>query len=160
SPRADVTIARDTSFGVPHIYGSTRSGAMFGAGYAAAQDRLFFIDVLRHLGRAQLSSFAGGAPGNRAMDQEQWSLAPYTEDALQHQIAQFDNLYGPDGVQLQSALKDYVDGINAYITEAKLDPTKMPGEYPATDHPLGPEPWKGTDIIATASLVGAIFGKG
>ncbi|WP_445149361.1 penicillin acylase family protein [Baekduia sp. Peel2402] len=160
SPRADVTIARDKQFGVPHIYGSTRGGAMFGAGYAAGQDRLFFIDVLRHLGRGQLSSFAGGAPGNRAMDQEQWSLAPYTEDDLQHQIDQFDDLYGADGVQLQNDLKDYVDGINAYITEAKLDPTKMPGEYAATNHPLGPEQWKGTDIIATASLVGAIFGKG
>ena len=51
-------------------------GTMFGAGYAAAQDRLFFIDVLRHLGRAELSSFIGGAPANRAMDAEQWSTAP------------------------------------------------------------------------------------
>jgi acyl-homoserine lactone acylase PvdQ len=160
TPRPDVTIVRDKAFAVPHIYGTTRAGAMFGAGYAAAQDRLFFIDVLRHLGRAELSSFAGGAPGNRAMDQEQWSLAPYTEDDLQHQIDQFDDLYGPDGVQLQNDLADYVAGINQYIDEAKLDPTKMPGEYAATNHPLGPDTWKGTDIIATASLVGAIFGKG
>jgi acyl-homoserine lactone acylase PvdQ len=160
SPRADVTIVRDKGYGVPHIYGATRAGAMFGAGYAAATDRLFFIDVLRHLGRAQLSSFAGGAPGNRAMDQEQWSLAPYTEGDLQHQIDQFDDLYGADGRRLQTDLDNYVAGINQYISEAKLDPTKMPGEYAATNHPLGPDPWKGTDIIATASLVGAIFGKG
>jgi acyl-homoserine lactone acylase PvdQ len=160
SPRADVTIVRDKSFGVPHIYGATRSGAMFGAGYAAAQDRLFFIDVLRHLGRAEVSSFAGGAPGNRAMDQEQWSLAPYTEADLQHQIDQFDVLYGAEGRQLQQDLDDYVAGINQYISEAKLDPTKMPGEYAAINRPLGPDPWKSTDIIATASLVGAIFGKG
>src|SRR4051812_40124401 len=160
SPRADVTIVRDKRFGVPHIYGSTRAGAIFGAGYAAATDRLFFIDVLRHLGRAQLASFAGGAPGNRAMDQEQWSLAPYTEDDLQHQIDQFDDLYGAEGRRLQTDLDNYVAGINQYISEARLDPTKMPGEYAATNHPLGPDPWKGTDIIATASLVGAIFGKG
>jgi acyl-homoserine lactone acylase PvdQ len=160
SPRADVTIVRDKGFGVPHIYGATRGGAMFGAGYAAAQDRLFFIDVLRHLGRGQLSSFAGGAPGNRAMDQEQWSLAPYTEDDLQHQIDQFDDLYGADGIQLQSDLTEYVAGVNQYINEARLNPTKMPGEYAAVGRVLGPDPWKGTDIIATASLVGAIFGKG
>src|SRR4051794_20319154 len=72
SPRDDVTIVRDQDFGVPHIYASTRGGAMFGEGYAAAEDRLFFIDVLRHAGRAQLSSFAGGAEGNREMDREQW----------------------------------------------------------------------------------------
>jgi acyl-homoserine lactone acylase PvdQ len=160
SPRADVTIVRDKGFGVPHIYGSTRAGAMFGAGYAAAQDRLFFIDVLRHLGRGELSSFAGGAPGNRAMDQEQWSLAPYTEADLQHQIDQFDDLYGAEGRQLQDDLSNYVAGINRYIDEAKLDPTKMPGEYAAIGRLLGPDTWKGTDIIATASLVGAIFGKG
>src|SRR5215210_1225868 len=60
SPRGDVTIVRD-GFGVPHIYGSNRQGAMFGAGYAAAEDRLFMMDVIRHVGRAQLSTFAGGS---------------------------------------------------------------------------------------------------
>jgi acyl-homoserine lactone acylase PvdQ len=160
SPRDDVTIVRDAGYGVPHIYGTTRGGAMFGEGYAAAQDRLFFIDVLRHLGRAQLSSFAGGSPGNRAMDQEQWSLAPYTEADLQHQIDQFDDLYGDEGRQLQDDLAEYVAGINAYINEAELDPTKMPGEYAALGRVLGPDAWHGTDVIATASLVGAIFGKG
>ena len=34
---------------------------MFGAGYVGAEDRLFFMDVLRHAGRAELSAFAGGA---------------------------------------------------------------------------------------------------
>jgi acyl-homoserine lactone acylase PvdQ len=160
SPRADVTIVRDAGFGVPHIYGTTRDGAMFGEGYAAAQDRLFFIDVLRHAGRAQLSSFAGGAPGNRAMDQEQWALAPYTEADLQRQIDQFDDLYGAEGRRLQADLREYVAGVNAYINEAKLDPTKMPAEYAAIGHLLGPDAWTGTDVIATASLVGAIFGKG
>src|SRR3954462_6885465 len=44
APRADVTIVRDRGFGVPHIYGADRDGAMFGTGYAAAEDRLFFMD--------------------------------------------------------------------------------------------------------------------
>src|SRR3954452_9610075 len=61
SPRSDVTIVRDKRFGVPHVYGKTRDGAMFGLGYAGAEDRLFFMDVLRHAGRGELSSFAGGS---------------------------------------------------------------------------------------------------
>src|SRR5947209_1617215 len=65
--RSDVSIERDSAYGVPHIYASTRGGVMFGAGYAAAADRLFLIDVLRHTARAELSSFIGGAEGNRAM---------------------------------------------------------------------------------------------
>src|SRR6476646_174036 len=43
---AGLTIVRD-NWGVPHIYGTTRADVMFGAGYAGAEDRLFFMDVLR-----------------------------------------------------------------------------------------------------------------
>jgi acyl-homoserine lactone acylase PvdQ len=118
------------------------------------------MDVLRHLGRAQLSSFAGGAPGNRAFDQDQWKVAPYNEEDLQLQIDRLDDLYGDAGANLQGLLSNYVDGINAYIGQAKLDITKMPGEYAAIGRPQGADPWKGTDVVATASLVGAIFGKG
>ena len=160
SPRSDVTILRDKGFGTGHVYGTTRSGTMFGAGYIAAEDRLFFIDVLRHLGRAQLTSFAGGAAGNQAFDESQWAIAPYTEADLQRQYDQLDDLYGAEGKRIQDDTKDYVDGINAYIDEAKMNPNLMPGEYGAINQPTGPTPWKPTDIIATAALVGGIFGKG
>ena len=133
---------------------------MFGAGYVAAQDRLFFIDVLRHAGRAELSSFVGGAPGNRAMDAEQWSQAPYTEADLQHQYDLGEQVYGAKGAALKQDASDYVAGINQYISEARLDPSKMPGEYAAIGRPQGPDDWKVTDLFATASLVGGIFGKG
>src|SRR3954465_15530142 len=160
SPRSDVTIVRDKGFGTGHVYGDTRSGTMFGAGYIAAEDRLFFIDVLRHLGRAQLTSFAGGAEGNQAFDREQWAIAPYTEADLQRQYDQLDDLYGAEGKQIQDDAQSYVDGINAYINESKLNPSLLPGEYGAINQPTGPEPWKVSDIIATAALVGGIFGKG
>jgi acyl-homoserine lactone acylase PvdQ len=160
TPRPDVTILRDKGFGVGHVYGDTREGTMFGAGYVAAEDRLFFIDVLRHLGRAQLASFAGGSQGNRDFDAEQWQIAPYTESDLQRQFDQLDDLYGPAGKQVQDDVHAYVDGINAYITEARLNPNLMPGEYAAVDQPQGPQDWNPTDVIATAALVGGIFGKG
>jgi acyl-homoserine lactone acylase PvdQ len=54
---------------------------------------------------------------------------------------------------------NYVAGINRYITEARLNPLKMPGEYAAIGKP-GPQDWKVTDVIATSSLIGGIFGKG
>lgn len=160
SPRGDVKIVRDRSFGVPHVYGDTRAGAMFGLGYIAAEDRLFFIDVLRHVGRGELTPFAGGAKGNRDFEAEQWAAAPYTEADLQRQIDQFDDLYGAEGAQIQSDVENYTLGINQYISEAKLDLGKMPAEYAAINKPAGPDAWKQTDIIATAALVGGIFGKG
>ena len=160
SPRSDVTIVRDAGFGVPHVYGTTRAGAMFGLGYAGAEDRLFVMDVLRNAGRGRLSSFAGGAPGNREMDRDQWRLAPYTEADLQRQFDLGDDVYGAAGAGLQEDVTSYVAGINAYIAEARLNPLKMPGEYAAIGRPAGPEDWKITDVIATASLIGGIFGKG
>ncbi len=158
SPRSDVTIARDSAFGIPHIYGSTRAGVMFGAGYAAAADRLFLMDVLRHTGRAELSSFIGGAEGNRAMDRTQWLIAPYTEADLQAQLENAPKLYGAEGTKVVGDLNEFVAGINAYVTAALLDPTKMPAEYAG----IGKSPtlWKATDVIAEASLIGGIFGKG
>ena len=157
--RDDVTIVRDGNFGVPHIYGKTRAGTMFGLGYVGAEDRLFVMDALRHAGRGELSTFAGGAAGNRAQDHTQWELAPYTEADLQRQYDLGDEVYGAAGAALQDDVTNYVAGINRYITEARLNPLKMPGEYVAIGRP-GPEDWKVTDVIATASLIGGIFGKG
>src|SRR3954447_19792662 len=159
SPRSDVTIVRD-NYDVPHIYGATRDGAEFGIGYATAEDRLFFLDVFRHLGRAQLSSFAGGAPANRLLDEQVWNVAPYTEEDLQRQVDQRPPEYAAEADRLKADLGNYVAGMNQYIAEARLDPTKLPAEYPAIGQPQGPADWNGTDVGATADVVGAIFRAG
>ena len=158
SPRADVTIVRDKGFGVPHVYGATRDGAMFGLGYAGAEDRLFFMDVLRHAGRGELAGFAGGS--NAGQDAAQWEVAPYTETDLQRQVDQLDDVLGQAGATIQRDVEHYLAGVNQYIAEARLDPAKLPGEYLAIGRPQGPDPWKATDVLATASLIGGIFGKG
>ena len=161
SPRGDVTIERD-QFGVPHIYGATRKGTMFGAGYAAGEDRLFMIDALRHAARAQLSSFAGGA--NAAMDESVWADTPYNEADLQRQYDRADELYGQQGVQIQTDVNNYVAGVNKFISEACANPMKLPGEYnliaPSQSICLPGHQWKVADVIAIASLVAGIFGKG
>ncbi|MFL5870724.1 MAG: penicillin acylase family protein [Solirubrobacterales bacterium] len=159
SPRDDVTIVRD-KFGVPHIYGATRAGAMFGAGYVAAEDRMFFIDALRHAGRAELAAFAGGSPGNREMDASVWADTPYNESDLQLQYDLGDDVYGAEGKQLQEDAQNFVDGINHRIAEIRANPLLMPGEYPLLGHPNGPEDWTVNDVISVASLVAGIFGKG
>lgn len=158
TPRPGVIIVRDKQYGVPHIYGETDEDVEFGAGYAGAQDRLFLMDVLRHYARGQLSSFAGGDPGNRQLDRDQWSVAPYTEADLQKQIDLAPTVYGDLGTQMVKRLNAFVDGVNAYISEVQTNPLKMPAEYAALHQQL--QPWKATDTIAEASLIGGIFGKG
>src|SRR5882724_13176763 len=96
SPTANVTVVRDLSFGVPHIFGTTRYATMFAQGYTGAEDRLFLMGVLRHLGRARLSEFLGASPANIAMDQGQLAIAPYLQTDLTAQIDAIRNS-GPDG---------------------------------------------------------------
>ncbi|HEX3592738.1 MAG TPA: penicillin acylase family protein, partial [Pseudonocardiaceae bacterium] len=116
-PRADVTIVRDKATGVPHVYGTTRSGTEFGAGYAAAQDRLWLMDLFRHVGRGELTSFAGGAVANRQLEQTFWAAAPYTEQDLRNQVTAIANS-GPAGTQAMQDINSYLEGLNTYITQA------------------------------------------
>ncbi|MFC9909190.1 penicillin acylase family protein [Streptomyces sp. NPDC127197] len=163
--RSDVTIVRDKKTGVPHITGTTRYGTEFGAGYAAAEDRLWLMDVFRHVGRGQLTSFAGGAASNQGLEQEFWRNAPYTETDLQ---AQIDNAVASNGERGRQALADvnaYVDGINAYI-DASDSGRYFPGEYVLTGHKDSVTNagtiahFKPTDLVALASVIGALFGSG
>jgi acyl-homoserine lactone acylase PvdQ len=159
SPRSDVTIYREKATGIPHVRGTTREGTMFGAGYASAGDRLFLMDLLRHLGRGELTSFAGGSPANRQFEQDQFDVAPYTEDDLQRQFDQGDELYGEPGVRLQRDVLAYVAGVNRYIADIVAGRNILPGEYTAIGR-SAVETWKVTDVVATASLVGGLFGNG
>ncbi|WP_214416806.1 penicillin acylase family protein [Sphaerisporangium fuscum] len=164
SPRTDVTIVRDKATGVPHITGTTREGTMFGAGYAGAQDRLWLMDLMRHVGRGELTPFAGGAPGNRALEQSVWRNSPYTEADLQAQITRLKNS-GPGGAQLYSDVQNYVNGINAYIDHCMAN-RDCPGEYVLTGHldaitnAGGPVDFTMTDLIAVSGVIGGLFGGG
>ncbi|MFB7500817.1 penicillin acylase family protein [Streptomyces sp. NPDC056161] len=163
--RTDVTIVRDKKTGVPHITGTTRYGTEFGAGYAAAQDRLWLMDLFRHVGRGQLTSFAGGAAANQGLEQQFYRSAPYTEADLQ---AQIDSAVAQNGARGQQALDDvnaYIAGINAYI-DASDSGRYFPGEYVLTGHKdaitnAGTiDHFKVTDLVALASVVGSLFGAG
>lgn len=165
SPRPDVTITRDKKTGVPHIKGTTRYGTSFGAGYAAAQDRLWQMDLFRHVGRGDLTPFAGGALANQGLEQQFWPQAPYTEADLQAQVDRIRTTEGERGRLAMEDAQAYVDGINLYRTRSK-DGRYFPGEYVLTGHidsitNAGEiQPFKITDLIALASVVGGLFGGG
>lgn len=165
-PRSDVTIVRDSATGVPHITGTTRSGTMFGAGYAGAQDRLFLMDLLRHVGRGNLTSFAGGSLGNQALEQSVWRNSPYTEADLAAQVTALQSS-GPRGALLYADITSYIAGVNAYIAQCMAArPVNCPGEYVLTGHldaitnEGGPVPFTITDVVAISGVVGGLFGGG
>ncbi|HYC56377.1 MAG TPA: penicillin acylase family protein [Candidatus Binatia bacterium] len=157
SPTPGVTIIRDASFGVPHIYGETRAATMFGQGYATAEDRLFLMDILRHVGRGRMAEFLGPSEANLHMDQEQIAIAPYKEEDLTAQLTAIRD-GTPEGPAMEQDLLNYIAGVNAYIAEARVNPLLRPAEYEALQIVL--EDFVPEDVVAIAALVGGIFGKG
>jgi acyl-homoserine lactone acylase PvdQ len=160
TPEAGVAIYRDTH-DVPHIYGDTDESAAFGAGYAQAEDRLFLMDVLRHYGAGTLAGFLGASCEFEQMDHDQLLLAPYTPAQAQQQVDRLPEEYGAQGTLAKSMIDSYVDGVNAYIDAAKLDPSKLPVDYLAgAPDAAVPQPWTDADVVSIAGLIGGIFGRG
>jgi acyl-homoserine lactone acylase PvdQ len=158
SPKAGVTIVRGP-LEVPYVTGSSRANTFWGAGYAAGEDRLFLMDVLRHAARSTLTELAG--PGendaNLIADVKQLDVTDYSEQDLQ---AMFDRARtaGPEGAHVARDLTDYVAGINTYIADARSNPDLMPAEYGLLNKPL--EDWKITDSVAILGLINGYFGLG
>jgi acyl-homoserine lactone acylase PvdQ/putative cell wall-binding protein len=157
SPTQGLTIIRGSAFGVPTIVGETRAAGMFGAGYIAAEDRMFLLDVLRHLGRGRISELLGPSESNMAMDRAQLRIAPYQEAELTQQVLALC-AGGPEGARVCADLDAYTDGVNAFFAEARRDPRLLANEYVALQ--IVPEDWRREDVVAIASLVGGIFGRG
>ncbi len=149
----DATIVRDAQFQVPHIYGKTRAGAMFATGYATAQDRLFFMDVLRRTSNGSTAELLGPAaiPADAAA-LGQFDLSP---EELTAEVMRLPEDEGAAGARGLADLQQYVAGINAYIDAALLDPRLLPAEYPA----LGalPRAWTLADTAAVGYLLIAQF---
>lgn len=153
-------IGRD-DMGVPHIFGEERSDVLFGTGYATATDRMFAVDVLRHVGRGRMSDFLGPASGNYSQDRELGRFGGYDEQEIQDQIDQLAPRFGADGIQAQRDVDDFVSGINQYIDDIQSGAEgaeSLPIEYLALDLEL--RPFTARDVLAVAALVQSTFATG
>ena len=139
--RTDVTVRRD-GWGVPRIFGETDEAAQFGAGYALAEDRLFQADVFRHVARGEMASFLGG---QQWYDYDRaWRREFYTDDEL---LAMLDRFYDE---RERAMFQAFLDGMNAYVDEARRDPRKLPAEYAALQ--ILPEKWELRHSLAVVVL--------
>jgi acyl-homoserine lactone acylase PvdQ len=153
SSSENVVIYRDRQ-DVPHIYGDSLTSMAYGAGYAAAEDRLFLMDVLRHYGEGQLAAFLGPSCSFEQMDHDQLLATGYTTAQAQAQLDALPREYGTLGTQTEQMIGSYVQGVNAYITATQFDPNLLPADYAAAVGP--PQPWVATDVVAVISLIGSV----
>jgi penicillin amidase len=145
SGTSPVTIYRD-DFGAPHIYAADLEGLFYGYGYAAAQDRLFQMDMLRRTYWGRVSEVHG-------VKFLEFDKAMRRDNLMRAQIK--DQITGLDR-QHQVVLRSFADGINAYITEAAADPdSKLPAEFKSFG--IEPEKWKDEDVAAVFLSVMGIF---
>ncbi|HZU59379.1 MAG TPA: penicillin acylase family protein, partial [Solirubrobacteraceae bacterium] len=134
----------DHRFQVPRIYGATRADAMWAAGYATAEDRLFFMDVLRHVAEGTEAELLGTSAV--ASDNAELGVQDDSPAQLTAEMRALPRTNGAEGAQALRDVENYVSGINAFIAKTQRDPTLLPAEYPA----LGttPRPWTLADSAA------------
>jgi len=170
-----VTITRD-GWGVPYVDGQDRAAAEFGFGYAQAEDRLWFFDVIRNVGKGHESKFLGPFQGAYDMDSSFATLAGYddgsTNAGVNELTAMLDgaktkfNLATVAGKgmgdQFTEDLDNFVAGFNQYIHDLQgAKANKVPPEYTSLK-PGGfpPAAWTREDIVASAILIQAFFAGG
>jgi acyl-homoserine lactone acylase PvdQ len=130
---------------IPHIFGTTRSAVMFGAGWVAAEDR----GLLLKLGLGPAYAAALGIPGISPFGLllSGRSFTPSAE-AINYVTEQKKSLIekGPKGEQVIQDLEHWAEGINGY------EATRPESERLPTVTL--------TDAIAGFAFIGSIFGNG
>ncbi|MDB5241514.1 MAG: peptidase penicillin amidase [Spirosoma sp.] len=112
-----VEIIRD-QWGVNHIYAKNEHDLFYAQGYSAAQDRLFQLEIWRRQATGTVAELLGPQETKRDIGTRLFRFRGNIDKELLH--------YHPHGPQIVRA---FVEGINAYITEALKTPDKLPFEF-------------------------------
>ncbi len=132
-----VDIIRDAD-DVPHIFATTKDDAVFGLGYAHAQDRLWQMEFQRRIGFGRLSEMFGGA----ALPQDRFLRTVGFGRAAR---AAWDRL--PESTKQR--VNAYVAGINAFL--AAHHGAQLPPEFSLLR--FEPEPWTGPDVVVWVKMM-------
>ncbi len=144
SAPVDVTIMRD-AYGVPHIYADDAYSLFYANGYVQAQDRLFELDLLRHVGWGDSAAVAGASQLSSDFEIHR---ELYSHDEIRAQ-------YNAAPQAAKEILQAYADGVNRYIAEATAR-NELPGEFAALGH--DPHPWTPEDSVASIIYLIGYFG--
>jgi penicillin G amidase len=134
--QGEVTVERD-KWGVPHIRAGSVQDMAEAQGYVMAQDRLWQMDLLRRVGRGQLSEIFGPVPVK--VDKE-FRVLNFGR-AAQRDYEQMD----PERRKLMEA---YARGVNEFIEQHG---SKLPMEFTLLRYQ--PAPWQPTDSLVIAGYM-------
>jgi penicillin amidase len=131
---SEVTVYRDQR-GIPHIYAGNEHDLYFTVGYVMAQERLWFMDLIRRVTTGRLSEVMG-------------VQLVETDKFLRclEMTVKSKKVLSNEDPQVLSYMQAYVDGVNAYIAAAGK---KLPPEFRILGYK--PEPWKMEEV---ANIIG------
>jgi penicillin amidase len=134
--QAQVTVERD-NWGVPHIRADSVEDMAEAQGYVLAQDRLWQMDLLRRVGRGQLSEILG--PATVEIDKEFRTMN--FGRVAEREAAQMD-------AEPRRIMEAYARGVNRFIEQHS---TKLPIEFRLLNY--RPTAWKVSDSLVISAYM-------
>jgi penicillin G amidase len=135
-------------YDIPHIFCANQNECYTVQGYIQAQDRLFQMDLFRRIARGRLSSLIGAS----GVSQDTQILTVFiTRDLQRIEDVLVTNMDATTKAKVQA----FTDGVNAYLTFLKANPTLIPGEYAQVPGPATPNDipnWELQDTLAIGRL--------
>ena len=118
-----IELLRDT-WGVPHIFADTDKGAMYGLGYAAAQDRAFQMYYNLRIIQGRLAELVGNVKVGVTERRPQGRNSALANDIKMRTIGYYraaQKVAANLDSEILSLLQAYSDGVNDYINSHPND---------------------------------------
>jgi penicillin G amidase len=132
----EVVVERDR-WGVPHIRATSEQDLAEAQGYVMAQDRLWQMDLLRRVGRGQLSEILG--PATLSIDKDFRSMQFGRAAERDLQLMDADS---------RAAMEAYTRGVNRFIEQHT---NQLPLEFSLLRYK--PAPWQASDSLAISAYM-------
>ena len=143
---ARVELLRD-EWGVPHVFGETDAGAMYGLGYATAQDRAFQMYYNLRIIQGRLAEVVGDVKVGASRRQPQGKNSALRNDIKMRTIGYYraaERTARHLDAEARTLLEAYSRGVNDYIDNHPNDLLYLFEKYD-----LKPEPWTPAACIAS-----------
>lgn len=122
--------------GVPHIYGNTEADLFFGQGYCHARDRLWQMELSRHVARGEVA----GLLGERALEVDRFLRRMGFRRSAEQEARELR----PES---RTFLEAYCAGVNSYVANHR-----PPIEFGLLRY--RPRPWEIADTLAFSRFMG------
>lgn len=144
-----VEVIRD-EWGVPHVFASSDAGAMYGLGWASAEDRAFQMYYALRIMQGRLAEVVGDVQRTNRRETAVQNDRKMRTFGFWRQAQRVATALDPES---RALLQAYSDGVNAYVGAHRDD---LPA--PFRDFDVEPEAWTPAACLVSWWHLGQFFG--